>query len=661
MPTIPPPLTAQVEFPALGDAQFNSKAFAWATQQRTVTAPELAALAANVNSNAVEAQGFAAGASASAATAATRAAEAAQQPNVAASAANFRGTWAAQTPYFLGQAVVQDGRRYLALRDNTGQQPSTATLDWFEIKAGQDLVRKPTAVSPLANASGVAVAPTLSASAFATLYNPDTRTHRQFQVALNTDPTFANPVFNQTVNADSTTVSPNLAINTVYRWRCRDVAAVATSDWMDAQVFTTANISINTPTVSVTGSPSSVTETPTISTSAFATTPAGNDTHLSTNWEVRRTSDNALVYSSYNDTVNKTSITLPSGTLVVNTSYAFRAQHNGNVYGSSAYGSTTATTAANFNNYIATPTATPTNFGDPLEGGFYAGMIWNQRTQSATSQTIATGSKTFTTTDNMATTPLFYGGQTVEVRSRANPANRMIGTVTAATGTTLTVNVTSVGGTGTFTDWSIMARFRVIISPKATGENLAKSWKTTNDAGPTATQTLTEGFLASAAMVAAGAATYPAAAFCRGLSIGGFTDWYLPARDELELLWRNLKPTTDNNYVTADRPTGATASYQNLGSFGDTANTHGTNNNSAPVGAAYTTTVPGQVANTAFRTGGAEAMQYNATGNEYYWSSTEYSATLAWLQLWVASVPGSQSNFSKSSSFYVRAVRRSVI
>ena len=308
------------------------------------------------------------------------------------------------------------------------------------------------------------------------------------------------------------------------------------------------------------------------------------------------------------------------------------------------------------NDFIATPTATPA-IGAALEGGFYTGLIWNQVTQSATSTTIGTGSKTFTVTDSA---PLFYSGQAVEVRSRANPATaRMIGTVTGSSGTTLTVNVTSVDGSGTLTDWSVMAKFRVIVAPKSSGESSSKQYKNAETAAPSATGTLTEGLKATLAMVADGNSTvYPAAHFCNDLSIGGYSDWYFPARDELELIYRNLKPYTNNNYTTTDRPTGATPDYKNLGSLGDTANTHGLNNNSDPQGVAYTTTVPAQTSVAAFQTGGAEAM---ASGNELYWSSTEYSTTTAWFQKYDTGGPGNQGNPNKLNSFYVRAVRRSII
>ena len=308
--------------------------------------------------------------------------------------------------------------------------------------------------------------------------------------------------------------------------------------------------------------------------------------------------------------------------------------------------------------YIPTPTPTPANFGDPLEGGFYAGMIWGQIAQSSTSTVLTTGSKTFTV-PSMDAAPIVYEGQQLEVRSRANPANKFIGTVTGASGTNLTINVTSVGGSGTFSDWSVMARHRVIVAPKSSGEHASIALKNANTALPTACQTLTEGLLATQAMRDADtSAVYPAAHWARSLSIGGKTDWYIPARDELELCWRNLKPVTNNNYTTADRLTGASFNYANNGSYGDTAHTHGTNNNSAPAGLAYTAGSPAQTAATAFRTGGAEAYEF---GSAYYWSSSDCNATNAWFQYWNSSHSGAQKYGSKPSTIRVRAVRRSII
>lgn len=310
------------------------------------------------------------------------------------------------------------------------------------------------------------------------------------------------------------------------------------------------------------------------------------------------------------------------------------------------------------NLYIETPAATPSNFGDAFEGGFYAGMVWNQLIQSTSSTTIGTGSKTFNCPT--LTTPVTYIGHQVEVRSRANPANKMVGTVTGSSvsGKTITVNVTSTSGSGTFTDWSIMSRYRLIVAPKSSGENTGITIKNANTALPTACQTLTEGWLATEAMKNADtSAVYPAAHWARGLSIGGFDDWFIPARDQLELCWRNLKPVTVNNNTT--RAPGASFNYTADGSYGDVSpGINGINLNSAPQGAAYSAVDPGQTAAAAFRSGGAEAFAY---GSEYYWTSSEYSTSHAWCQAWHSSSPGNQSFISKSGAYRLRAVRRSII
>lgn len=71
---------------------------------------------------------------------------------------------------------------------------------------------------------------------------------------------------------------------------------------------------------------------------------------------------------------------------------------------------------------------------------------------STTSLAIGIGSKAFTTQADK----LFPVGSFVMARSAANPTlNYMTGQVTAYTGTTLTVDVTVVGGSGTFADWAI--------------------------------------------------------------------------------------------------------------------------------------------------------------------------------------------------------------
>ena len=170
-----------------------------------------------------------------------------------------------------------------------------------------------------------------------------------------------------------------------------------------------------------------------------------------------------------------------------------------------------------------------------------------------------------------------------------------------------------------------IATHNLVASPKSSGESTAMTWNTGGGAGGVGSDI--DGPANSAAL---NSATYPAAQFCEGLSIGGFTDWYLPAKNELEVVYYNLKPSANTN---------------NTGS--------GINPNAVPARASnYTTSpsVPSQTSATDFQTGNTEAFDYAS-----YWSSTEVSATYARYQ---GLDTGFQGSFSKTTSRRVRAVRR---
>ena len=179
-----------------------------------------------------------------------------------------------------------------------------------------------------------------------------------------------------------------------------------------------------------------------------------------------------------------------------------------------------------------------------------------------------------------------------------------------------------------------VATHALIVAPAATGATgtgytltTNKQWKTSNTttAGTTSTY---DGAANTAAMVTAGIASHPAAQFCTGLSIGGYTDWYLPARDELEIAYYNLKPTTDSNNGTS-----------------------GINAYSVPArGSNYTAGTPAQTTVTAFQTGNSEAFVADT-----HWSSTETSSGGASTQFFFS---GFQISRSKGNLYRVRAFRK---
>jgi hypothetical protein len=136
--------------------------------------------------------------------------------------------------------------------------------------------------------------------------------------------------------------------------------------------------------------------------------------------------------------------------------------------------------------------------------------------------------------------------------------------------------------------------YALVCADKASGENSSLQWKTSSNDTP-GTTSLVDGFSNTAAMITAGASAHPAANFCNSLTIGGNNDWYLPAKDELDLLYTN---------------------------------------------------------HVALESAGAGTFE-----DDPYWSSTEYSdhGYYAWRQNFRN---GSPWQYAKGSTYYVRAIRR---
>lgn len=184
----------------------------------------------------------------------------------------------------------------------------------------------------------------------------------------------------------------------------------------------------------------------------------------------------------------------------------------------------------------------------------------------------------------------------------------------------------AVGGGGVATHY-------LIVAPAATGQVTGKTWGTVGVT--TNIKSLIAGPTNTTSLVALGA-DYQAAIFCNNLNSGGglngYTDWYLPAKNELEVAYYFLKPTTGAN---------STASGSNANAVSP-----------EPVSQNYTSGSPAQTSATAFQTGNSEAFVSNT-----YWTSTEYAGVPNGADQTMTNGDQSYGNNSNASK-YVRAVRR---
>jgi len=174
-----------------------------------------------------------------------------------------------------------------------------------------------------------------------------------------------------------------------------------------------------------------------------------------------------------------------------------------------------------------------------------------------------------------------------------------------------------------------VATHNLVVGAKSTAqEGNTELWKNSETSTPGA-DSFIDGAQNTADMVADGSsAVYPSAHFCNNLVTGGFSDWYMPAKNELEVCYFNLKPSTTSNNTSS-----------------------GINTNAVPSrGSNYTAGTPARTSVAIFQTGGAEAFDANI-----YWSSTESTASLAWSQYFST---GQQTEPRKDFRFLVRAIRR---
>jgi hypothetical protein len=185
--------------------------------------------------------------------------------------------------------------------------------------------------------------------------------------------------------------------------------------------------------------------------------------------------------------------------------------------------------------------------------------------------------------------------------------------------------------------------YNLIVAPAASGTSpslLEYNINSVTDTNPPS-QNQVYGNLASTLF---NDADHPGFQFAKGLSIAGFTDWYVPAQYELEILYFNLKPNSVSSAYFA-----------------------GANPNAVPPRTTYTSTVPGLTTadgtnGTAnFQAGGSEAFNSTAAvSSSVYWSSTEESSAPLNANNLVFSNGGNLSASTKQAPASVRAIRRVV-
>lgn len=188
--------------------------------------------------------------------------------------------------------------------------------------------------------------------------------------------------------------------------------------------------------------------------------------------------------------------------------------------------------------------------------------------------------------------------------------------------------------------YQVGSRYALILSPKTLQSVAGLQWRTSLSTILEAA-TRWDGLSAQRATKSG---TFPAFNHCAGLSYpsDGASEWYLPALDEMELLYRHFKYGTGNNNVN----TGLSSTFPDAANAWD----NGENPSSDPPGAAYTITDPAQTLLVDFQTGGTEVM------SAAQWTATWRSSQYAWMQSF--SVGGYQAFDSQNASIVVRPVRR---
>lgn len=246
--------------------------------------------------------------------------------------------------------ALQPSTKYVFCCVYYGEKFGASPVSMKEFTTSDDFgkVNQPT-LSVEGGPSDVYETPTLTGTAFSNTRDPDTHISTDWKIVLASDAGGA-AVWESTSDvANLTTITVpkgKLQTGTSYIAMVRYRGQVyGVSEWAQYQFSTVAAFSsINTPTLTVDGAPSSVLETPTLTLSAFG---GDNATHKNTHFKVLLNSDNSEVWST---TVAAPAVSakVPAKTLQANTTYKFQGWYEAVEGVTSAVAEVVATTKDTF-------------------------------------------------------------------------------------------------------------------------------------------------------------------------------------------------------------------------------------------------------------------------------------------------------------------------
>jgi len=204
----------------------------------------------------------------------------------------------------------------------------------------------------------------------------------------------------------------------------------------------------------------------------------------------------------------------------------------------------------------------PVNIGDEFGGGYFAGYISHTADGNPTHALIVAPRATGATGSSYTLTTNLAWAANANAPDGVNYSTTLVGGsfTGSITGTTMTVTAVASGKIRpghTITGTTVALGTTVVSQDSGTtngvGDYTVSVSQTVTSRALTAGMSEFDG-VANAVMfkdidntVGSGSTIFPSANFCQALSIGGFTDWYLPSRLEFDIAYFNLKPSVDVN------------------------------------------------------------------------------------------------------------------